>query len=158
MEIERKFLVKELPDNLDTYDSVLIEQAYLCTDPVIRIRKEDDSFYLTCTGDGMLAREETNLPMEEKTYRHLLTKAEGTILTKRRYRIPLSSELTVELDLFRGEWEGLVIAEVEFPDLDAAHCFTPPSWFGEEVTYDPRYHNSWMSSHKGDPSMGCHPG
>ena len=158
MEIERKFLVKQLPENLDTYDSVLIEQAYLCTDPVIRIRKEDQSFYLTCKGSGMLAREESNLPMQEETYRHLLTKAEGTVLTKRRYRIPLSEDLTVELDLFQGEWDGLVIAEVEFPDLETARRFTPPSWFREEVTYDHRYHNSWMSSHKGDASTGGHPG
>ena len=147
MEIERKYLVKVLPENLAQYECLAIEQAYLCTEPVIRIRRENDTFYLTCKGGGMLARQECNLPMREEVYLHLLTKAEGTILSKKRYVIPLENGLKAELDVFSGTWEGTVIVEVEFPDLAAAQAFTPPEWFGEEVTYDGRYHNSWMSTH-----------
>lgn len=50
MEIERKFTVKALPENLDSYPFHLIEQAYLNTDPVLRIRRQDDEYYLTYKG------------------------------------------------------------------------------------------------------------
>ena len=57
MEIERKFLVPCLPEGYDTHPFHQIEQAYLCTEPVVRIRQEDDSFYLTYKGKGLLSRE-----------------------------------------------------------------------------------------------------
>ena len=79
MEIERKYTIKELPANLDSYPCHLIEQAYLNTKPVVRIRKEDDNYYLTYKGSGMMAREEYNLPLNEESYYHLLEKADGRI-------------------------------------------------------------------------------
>ena len=147
MEIERKYLVRTLPEDLASRRCLHIEQAYICTSPVIRIRRENDTWYLTCKGQGMLSREECNLPMTRETSEHLLTKVEGTVLTKDRYLIPLSDGLCAELDCFHGVWEGLQIIEVEFPDLEQAERFVPPAWFGEDVTFDPRYHNSWMSRH-----------
>lgn len=89
MEIERKFTVRKLPDNLDSYPFHIIEQAYLNTDPVVRIRREDDAFYLTYKGKGMMAREEYNLPLNKDSYYHLLEKADGNIISKKRYLIPL---------------------------------------------------------------------
>lgn len=83
MEIERKFLVKELPDNLSSYEFHLIEQAYLNTNPVIRIRREDEEYYLTYKGKGLLAREEYNLPLNKESYYHLLKKADGNIIAKK---------------------------------------------------------------------------
>ena len=77
MEIERKFTVKSLPADLDSYPFRIIEQAYLNTAPVIRIRREDDSFYLTYKGKGLMAREEYNLPLDKSSYEHLLPKADG---------------------------------------------------------------------------------
>ena len=144
MEIERKYLIRSLPEQLETYPHSEIEQAYLSKNPVVRIRKSDDRYTLTYKGKGMMAREEYNLPLNESSYRHLLEKHDGRILTKTRYRIPLPP-FTVELDCFHGDYEGLLLAEVEFPDLDTANAFTPPAWFGEEVTYDKRYHNSWLA-------------
>ena len=82
MEIERKFTVRKLPDNLDSYPFHIIEQAYLNTDPVVRIRREDDAFYLTYKGKGMMAREEYNLPLNKDSYYHLLEKADGNIISK----------------------------------------------------------------------------
>ena len=130
MEIERKYLVRTLPEDLASRRCLHIEQAYICTSPVIRIRRENDTWYLTCKGQGMLSREECNLPMTRETYEHLLTKVEGTVLTKDRYLIPLS--------------DGLCAFENMTPQ---AERFVPPAWFGEDVTFDPRYHNSWMSRH-----------
>lgn len=146
MEIERKYLIDRLPDGLDAWPSRPIEQAYLCTDPVVRVRQDGDSFYLTYKGRGLMAREEYNLPLTEEAYRHLLAKADGNILTKVRYRIPLEGTgLTVELDIFSGKFDGLVLAEVEFPDQETAESFTPPEWFGREVTFTGEYQNSRLS-------------
>ena len=146
MEIERKYLIEQLPDGYDSWPSSLIEQGYLCTDPVVRVRRDGDDYYLTYKGKGLMAREEYNLPLTEEAYLHLLAKADGNILTKRRYRIPVSgTDLTVELDIFSGKFEGLILAEVEFPDQERADSFTPPDWFGGEVTFTGEYQNSRLS-------------
>lgn len=147
MEIERKYLIKSLPQ-LDPYKYRDLEQAYLCTKPVVRVRKEEDTYYLTYKGSGLLEREEYNLPLTKDSYEHLKAKADGNIIQKRRYLIPLEGGLLGELDVFQGMFQGLQMIEVEFASREAADRFLPPEWFGEEVTFDPRYHNSYMSSHK----------
>lgn len=145
MEIERKFIPKYIPDNISQYESHTIEQGYLSTGPVVRVRKSDDDYYLTYKGGGMMAREEYNLPLNEKSYNHLIKKADGNIISKTRYNIPLDNGLIAELDIFTGAFLGLTIVEVEFDSVKAAEQFTPPEWFGEDVTYDKRYHNSYLS-------------
>mgnify|MGYP002623800127 FL=1 len=143
MEIERKFLIKELPD-LSQYKYVDIEQGYLSTDPVVRIRKKDDHYILTYKGRGLMAREEIEAELTAEAYEHLLKKIDGHPITKRRYLIPIDGGLTAELDIFSGHMKGLIMAEVEFDSMEAAHLFTPPDWFSDEVTNDNRYHNSNM--------------
>ncbi|MCD7761653.1 MAG: CYTH domain-containing protein [Lachnospiraceae bacterium] len=145
MEIERKFLINTLPSDLENYPCHRIEQAYLCTNPVIRVRRQDDDYILTYKGSGMMVREEYNLPLTAEAYAHLLPKADGNILTKKRYVIPLFDGLNIELDIFEGKFAGLQMAEVEFPDESTANSFPVPDWFGEEVTWNPAYHNSNMS-------------
>ena len=145
MEIERKFCPKCLPKDLDQYNYVVIEQAYLNTTPVVRIRQQDDSYILTYKGSGLMAREEYNLPLNKESYEHLLTKADGNVLTKKRYQIPLENGLTAELDIFEGKFKGLVILEVEFSSIEEANSFQAPEWFGEDVTKNPTYHNSYLS-------------
>lgn len=151
MEIERKFLVSELPDSYETLPFHQIEQAYLCTEPVVRIRRQDDEYFLTYKGKGLLAREEYNLPLTKEAYRHLLSKADGVILTKKRYLLPLKQagaggrDLTLELDVFEGSYQGLILAEVEFSSKEEAMAFVPPAWLGEDVTFSSDYHNSRLS-------------
>ena len=145
MEIERKFIPKCLPDNSDSYEHHDIQQAYLNTSPVIRIRKQDEDYFLTYKGSGMMSREEYNLPLNQKSYFHLLTKADGNIITKTRYLIPLFNSLTAELDIFHDIFDGRLLVEVEFNSIEDANSFIPPEWFGEDVTYDKKYHNSNMS-------------
>ena len=142
MEIERKFLIKELPD-LGKYDYVEIEQGYLCTHPVVRIRKKSDKYILTYKGSGLLAHEEIEAELTEDAYNHLAEKIDGYLITKRRYLIPLDP-YTIELDVFAGHMDGLIMAEVEFPTVEEADAFTAPDWFGDDVTNDRRYHNSEM--------------
>ena len=143
MEIERKFTVKELPD-LSNYSFHIMEQGYLNTDPVVRVRKEDDNYYLTYKGKGLLAREEYNLPLNEEAYCHLVEKSDGIIIRKKRYLIPYE-KYTIELDIFEEPYENLIIAEVEFESEEEAVGFQPPAWFKEDVTLDRRYHNSNLS-------------
>ena len=159
MEIERKFLLRSLPDNLESYPCLHIEQAYLCVNPIVRVRKENDHYYLTYKGSGMMAREEYNLDLTKEAYEHLLQKADGQVISKKRYLIPLKNPgfkdgypkppadytLTIEIDVFEGFFDSLIIAEVEFGSKDAAEAFVPPDWFWEDVTYCEEYHNSYMA-------------
>ena len=146
MEIERKFLVPALPPDYQSWEAIQMEQGYLSTAPVVRVRKENDEYYLTYKSTGLLAREEYNLPLTRESYGHLLPKADGIVITKKRYVIPLDTEnLKAELDIFEGRHEGLRIVEVEFESEEQANRFTPPAWFGEDVTFDGRYHNSHLS-------------
>lgn len=147
MEIERKFTIKKLPDNLAAFPFHIIEQAYLNTDPVVRVRREDDNYYMTYKGKGLLAREEYNLPLNRPSYEHLKEKADGNLISKRRYLIPCDP-YTIELDVFEAPFAPLVIAEVEFPSIEEAQNFQPPAWFDQDVTKDPTYHNSNMSRQK----------
>lgn len=159
MEIERKFTVKKLPDSLSQYPCRIIEQAYLNTDPVVRIRRQDNDYYLTYKGKGLMAREEYNLPLNELSYYHLRDKADGNVISKKRYVIPIEHptfvsdckenvdqiSLCVELDIFDEPFAPLVIAEVEFPSEETANAFVPLDWFDQDVTNDPSYHNSNLS-------------
>lgn len=149
MEIERKFLLKSIPEDLERFPHRLIEQGYLCTAPVVRVRRSGENFTLTYKGGGMMARREENLPLTQEGYHHLLAKADGNIITKTRYCIPWG-DYTIELDVFAPPLAPLVMAEVEFPTVEEAEAFTPPEWFGREVTFDPAYHNSNMSRRKFD--------
>lgn len=148
MEIERKFLLSRIPENLSSYPCHQIEQGYLCTRPVVRIRREDENYYLTYKGKGKMAREEYNLPLTAESYTHLKEKIDGWLITKTRYLVPIHDGLTAEVDVFSSPNAGLHLAEVEFDSIDAANAFVPPEWFGEDVTEDGRYHNSYMSGLK----------
>lgn len=148
MEIERKYLIHTLPDHLEDYPHHTLEQAYLCTEPVVRVRRDDNDYILTYKSKGLMVREEYNLPLTEEAYRHLLVKADGRIITKERYCIPYGDHLTVELDVFDGDLAPLLLAEVEFASEEEANAFTPPAWFGEDVTFSSKYHNSTLSQKK----------
>ncbi|MGN1165695.1 MAG: CYTH domain-containing protein [Lachnospiraceae bacterium] len=145
MEIERKYLIKKLPDNITSFPFRIIEQGYLNTSPVIRIRKDNDRYELTYKSGGLMIREEYNLPLDQISYEHLCHKIDGRMIKKKRYMIPLSETLTIELDVFQEDLAPLIIAEVEFPDEASALSFTPPDWFGEDVTFSSKYHNSYLS-------------
>jgi len=143
MEIERKFLISELPADLPQYRFRRIEQAYLCSDPVVRVRREDDHYYMTYKGKGKMVREEHNLKLNREAYEHLKAKADGYLISKTRYLIP-DGKFTIELDLFDPPFP-LTMAEVEFTSEEEASVYTPPAWFGREVTMESGFHNNTMS-------------
>ena len=145
MEIERKYLIKELPKNLEDYPCHQIGQGYLSTEPVVRIRKSDEKYILTYKGKGLLEREEYNLPLTKESYEHLREKVDGILIKKRRYKIPYQEKYTIELDVFEEELAPLLLAEVEFDTREEADVFVPPLWFGEDVTFSGKYQNSYLS-------------
>lgn len=147
MEIERKYLIEkeQLPADLASYPFHKIEQGYLRTSPVVRIRRQDDDYFLTYKSKGLMAREEYNLPLTQEAYEHLKSKADGLVISKTRYLLPEKDSLTIELDVFHADYEGLFLAEVEFPSEEAANSYTPPAWFGRDVTFSSDYHNSTLS-------------
>lgn len=145
VEIERKFLVAKLPQDLTKYKCRQIEQGYLNTNPVVRVRKDNNDYYLTYKGKGKMNREEYNLPLNKDAYNHLIAKTDGNIITKKRYEIPDGKGYTIELDIFEGKFEGVVLAEVEFPNLEECNSYIMPDWFSKDVTDNKSYHNSRMS-------------
>lgn len=146
MEIERKYLITDPLSNYGEYPFHAIEQGYLCTEPVVRVRREDERYYLTYKSKGLLSREEYNLPLTKEAYDHLIQKADGNIITKKRYLIPVEgTRLTIEFDVFEGKFEGLMLAEVEFETEEEANSFIPPEWFGMDVTFSGEYQNSRLS-------------
>ena len=159
MEIERKYRILTPPKDYESYPFHQIEQAYLCTSPVVRVRRQEEEYYLTYKGKGLMAREEYNLPLNREAYLHLLSKADGYVISKKRYLVPMEHpafakgfippkgelSLVLELDVFAPPFAPLVLAEVEFPSLEMAEAFLPPGWLGEDVTRNPQYHNSRMA-------------
>ena len=148
VEIERKWLIHTIPFDPGDYECLEIEQGYLSSSPTVRVRKENDNFYLTYKGAGYsdsIAHTEYNLPLDRESYEHLREKADGILITKKRYLIPMENGLKTELDVFGPPYEGLIIAEVEFSSEEEALSFTAPDWFGEDVTRIPKYKNAVMA-------------
>lgn len=156
MEIERKFTIKKLPDCLEKYEKKEIEQAYLCRKPTLRIRKSNEDYILTYKSKlGLVVpteatarcNEEVELPLTKEAYLHLKKKADGRVISKTRYIIPIEDKRKIELDVFHDYLEGLVFAEVEFESEEAAACYQLPDWFLEDVTFDRRYSNAVMTKY-----------
>jgi CYTH domain-containing protein len=142
-EIERKFLVKSLPDNLKRAQRFVIEQGYLATESTsrqVRLRRSGKATSLTFKVGRGTHREEREVKVSPKQFATLWPGTAGRRLTKVRYEIPWQGVL-IEVDIYRGRHAGLVVAEVEFPDTASCRRFEPPSWFGREVTGEKRYSN-----------------
>lgn len=144
-EIERKFLIDDLPEGLADREFCDIKQGYISTDPTIRLRQRDDEFILTVKGAADktgLHRTEFELPLSREQFEKLWQKVETGTIVKKRYLIPLANGLTAELDIYEEQLEGFMNVEVEFPTLKDAVLFEPPEWFGAEVTGDRIYSNA----------------
>ena len=142
MEIERKYLVKHVPEDLESYEQKRISQGYICTNPVVRIRRSNEEYYLTYKSRGFMAREEYEMPLTAEAFEHMLPKIDGILIDKIRYMIPLDEKHVAELDIFQGILAPLRLVEVEFESIEEANAFVPPEWFGDDVTNSGEYHNS----------------
>jgi len=154
MEIEHKYLVKKMPEDLSKYKKKEIEQGYLNRSPVLRVRKSNDDYILTYklkldkgSKKTPICNEEIEAPLTKEAYEHLKEKADCNLIVKTRYIIPYRSKgkkYKIELDVFHGKLEGLVFAEVEFENVEDAKNFNKPKWLGEEVSGDKRYRNGFL--------------
>lgn len=144
LEIERKFLVNHLPD-LEGVDNSDLLQGYLSISPEVRIRRDGNTFYLTKKSDDLLAREENEVEIQSDAFNILSSVVVGNLISKRRYRVPISSSLIAELDVYHEQLSGLVTVEVEFSSEEESASFIKPEWFGEEITFDKRFKNKALS-------------
>jgi adenylate cyclase len=151
MEVERKFLVGDPPDLAGT-DSDEIEQGYLAigAEGEVRLRRKGEKLVITAKRGAGISRDEAEVELNREAFDRLWPLTEGRRLHKRRHLIP-HGELTIELDVYEGELEGLRVAEVEFPTEDEARRFEPLDWLGDEVTGDERYLNETLAT-RGRPS------
>ena len=143
MEIERKFLINELPRGLARYPHKEIAQGYLSIGrdkSHVRLRRAGRVCTLTYKRGPARAREEREIHLTSAQLAVLWPATAGRRLTKTRYYVPFK-KLTIELDFYHGSNEGLIVAEVEFPDVESYHSFRPPKWLGDEVTGTPGYSN-----------------
>ena len=92
-EIERKWLVRELPGDIGSFPHKEYVQGYLCTEPTVRVRREGDEYVLTYKGGGLMKREEYNLPLTKEAFDHLVIKCDGKLIHKTRYFIPVTSSV-----------------------------------------------------------------
>ena len=147
MEIERKFLIKHIPDNLTGYPSEEIAQGYLPREEdgvELRVRQKGDTYYHTAKRGGGMVREEDEHEITRAEFEEYWQKTEGRRVAKTRYRIPYE-QYVIEFDQYHGALKGLTTAEVEFPSVDEAHAFRAPAWFGREITDDRQYRNSTLA-------------
>ena len=147
-EIERKFLVRKMPNGLASYPASDIAQGYLISldDGLqVRLRKSGERHSLTYKRGTGNVREEREVELTAEQFDALWPATEGKRLVKTRYEIPFGDRV-VEIDVYHDRHEGLVVAEVEFDTEQAAKDFQPPDWLGDDVTGDPRYSNQLLAS------------
>ena len=147
-EIERKFLLDGLPPQLAFARRTAILQGYLALDgdTEVRVRRTPRGDTLTIKHGGGEVRVEEELELDARRADALWELTEGRRLQKTR-RMMLVEGLEVSVDEYFGELGGLVVAEVEFDDEQAAREFMPPAWFGPEVTGQSEYANRSLSVH-----------
>ena len=147
LEIERKFLLSKIPENLEKCKKNNILQGYLNKNGhELRARNVDNKeFYLTEKFGLGLQREEYEKTISSTEYHNLMDKAGGRVIKKTRYYYPLEENKTAEIDFYFGNNIGLKTVEVEFDSLESAEKFQVPSWFGKEITNDANYKNSELS-------------
>lgn len=154
IEIEKKFKIKELPNVLENFEKIEIEQAYLnhgCR-PTVRLRKYDaDKYILSYKSrtkqytDTLSVCDEVELPLSKEAYEHLKEKKDGRIIYKTRYIIPLEDGLKVEIDKFKDFFDGVCFAEIEFKNEEQANTYKIPSWLGEDISNQKRVKNGYMA-------------
>lgn len=145
-EIERKFLIRDA-SIVDSLAGERLTQGYLSHDKnaTVRVRLTGNQAWLTIKGKTVGAtRSEFEYPVPQEDARQMLDElCNAGVIDKTRYRLP-QGELCWEIDVFHGDNDGLIVAEIELPSEDTP--FDKPDWLGEEVTGDARYYNSALSS------------
>jgi adenylate cyclase len=146
IEIERKFLLSELPSALAFARRRAILQGYLAIDgdTEVRVRRTPAGSTLTIKHGSGEVRVEEELELGQRQADALWELTDGRRLQKVR-RVMRVDGFDVEVDEYTGALDGLVVAEIEFIDEQSARAFEPPAWFGREITGDSAYANRNLS-------------
>mgnify|MGYP006185322839 FL=1 len=147
IEIERKFLVLSNVFKSEAFEQNRIVQGYLSSNPerTVRVRVKGDKGFLTVKGKGSesgMSRLEWEKEITINEAKQLLSICEKGVIDKIRYEIKIGSHV-YEVDVFSGENEGLIIAEIEL--TSESESFEKPDWLGQEVTNDEKYYNAYLS-------------
>ena len=147
-EIERKFLVTATDFISESTAQFRIVQGYLNSNPerTVRVRIKGNKGFLTIKGKGNesgMSRFEWEKEITISEAEALLPLCEKGAIDKVRYEVPMGNH-TYEVDVFAGENEGLIVAEIELQS--ETESFEKPNWLGEEVTSDERYYNAYLSN------------
>ncbi len=155
LEIERKFLVRELPPGFERFTAVPILQGYLVQDDAreVRLRLAGRDSFLTVKDGAGLVRREVETPITRQQFDTLWPLTEGRRLEKTRTAFAFGN-LTIEIDRYTGELSPLCVAEVEFPTILTSERFQKPDFFGDEITGDPDYKNATLASHGAPHPVG----
>jgi len=150
IEIERKFMVAEVPTPDRLGPGVQIRQGYIAEDdPVnVRVRITDMKSTLTVKAGSGLARTEVDVEISAEQAEALWLHTLGRRLDKTRHRVTVEdgeAHHVAEVDVYAGSLAGLCVVEVEFGSEAAAAAFTPPAWFGEELTETPGWTNASLA-------------
>lgn len=153
-EIERKFLLHGLPPQLGFAHRERMRQGYVALDgdTEVRVRISNRASTLTIKRGRGAVRVEEELALDDRQAESLWKLSEGRQLEKTRRRMRVQG-VEVEVDEYAGHLDGLVVAEIEFNDEDAAMDFTPPTWFGRDLTGEVAYSNRALAS-EGLPRSG----
>lgn len=148
-EIERKFLVESLPENLEQYPHKEVVQGYLAITEdgtEVRLRQKGSKYFQTVKSGSGKTRFESEVEITGEQFGTLWEATKGKRVEKTRYEIPHENGI-IELDVYHGDLEGLLSAEIEFPSEEESNEFIMPEWLGEEVTDDKRYKNQNLALH-----------
>ncbi len=153
-EIERKFVIENMPSKLKAEKGTEIKQSYIAIEPMgkeVRLRQSGEKYFLTVKSTGALVRSEHEISLSQVQYETLLPSACSGVVCKTRHLV-LENGAEILVDIFHEKLEGLVVAEVEFSSIEHSVEFEPPSRFGREVTDDPSYKNKYLAQ-DGIPSL-----
>ena len=148
-EVERKFVVQSIPFSLEKYPFNNIRQGYLlisADESEVRVRQKGDCYFLTLKKGIGLERQEIEIEITQNQFEKLYPATVDQCLEKRRFEIQYENRL-IELDIFTGKLNGLIIAEVEFKSVGDSKSFKAPEWFDKEVTDDARFTNRNLAKH-----------
>ena len=154
IEIEKKYKIKQLPKDLEKYEKIEIEQAYLVNRNkiTVRVRKYNEDKYILSykmkkkkSNSEISVCDEVELELTKEAYEHLKEKHDGRVLQKTRYIIPLKDGLKVEIDRFKDFFNGVCFAEIEFKSEEQAKDYKIPDWLGEDISTEKRVKNGYMA-------------
>ncbi len=153
-EIERKFLLEKIPNSIKILQKKEIIQIYICSEEktAIRVRKYGDNYFLTIKSGSGTERFEKEFEINKKDFSEIQKINSHRKIRKYRY-ICKHNNFIIEIDEFKDNLNGLLLAEVEFKNLIEAKNFSPPKWFGKDVTYNKKYTNYFLSKSQKIPNI-----